>query len=298
MTEHKENSKYIWDQFLSTKKKKNVILRGRKTRNPSLFWCSFVTQIRALVEAERQTREGGATCRGSTHSTRVSTLVIFHYIFKSRVRWVGETERERQRGEQEMSGGRQKEGCWVGERAGERWCPAVLSALDHLYITMHWCVQLCERVRACVCVFVHEHDILDKASVRCHISETPLFMYPTNMCHKVWERAQGFGDEWSGVTVPFGSFACNLISCMCHKSLHFLHMQYSKLEYTGFVEFLNGANTMQIVVLKIQAACSAGKKCCCCWIFQVDFFFFKERIITISFPSFLAAGRNIWDLAL
>lgn len=41
-------------------------------------------------------REGGATSRRSTYSTHVSTLVVCHYIFKSRDRWVGEMERQRE----------------------------------------------------------------------------------------------------------------------------------------------------------------------------------------------------------
>lgn len=149
MTEHKDNSKYIWGQFLFTKKKKKMLYwEEGKHATPVYFDAALWPKSEhSLRQRGKRGREGGATCRGSTHSTHVSTLVIFHYIFKSRVRWVRQTDRQRERGEQEMSGGRKKEGCWVDERAGERWCPAVLSALDHLYITIHWCVQLCERVR-------------------------------------------------------------------------------------------------------------------------------------------------------
>lgn len=66
--------------------KQSFILREKQIHNPSLYWCSFVTQLQALTVAERQPREGGATCRGSAHSSRVSTLFVFHCIFKSKDR--------------------------------------------------------------------------------------------------------------------------------------------------------------------------------------------------------------------
>ena len=115
---------------------------------------------------------------------------------------------------------------WAAE--GESWCPAVPSTLDHLYITLLWSV--------CVCVcLLRSTNILpsDKASVRCHFSETSPFMYLTKVCVNDREcgRAKGLG--LCGVilrstpsTVWIIPFACNLIRCMCHKSCS-LHM-YSK----------------------------------------------------------------------
>lgn len=150
MTEHKDNSKYIWGQFLFTKKKKKCYTERKENTQPQFILmqlCDPNPSIRWGREAneggkEGQHAEGAHTVPMCQHSSFFIT-----YLRVELGGWVRQTDRQRERGEQEMSGGRKKEGCWVDERAGERWCPTVLSALDHLYITIHWCVQLCERVR-------------------------------------------------------------------------------------------------------------------------------------------------------
>lgn len=194
MTEHKDNSKYIWGQFLFTKKKKKMLYwEEGKHATPVYFDAALWPKSEhSLRQRGKRGREGGATCRGSTHSTHVSTLVIFHYIFKSRVRWVGETDRqtERERGTRD-EWGEEKRGM-LGGRESRGKMMSYCSLCSWSFI--HHNSLVCATMWARACVFVHERNILDKASVRCHISETPLFMYPTNMCHKVWERAQGFGD--------------------------------------------------------------------------------------------------------
>lgn len=80
---------------------------------------------------------------------------------------------------------KKRDSWWAIE--GERWCPAVRSTLDHLYITLHWSVCMCN----CVLFLYAITNPLnwDKASVRCHISKMLPFMYVTDVCVCQRERA-------------------------------------------------------------------------------------------------------------
>lgn len=91
-----------------------VLLKGRNTRNPSLCFlqlCDPIPSIQCGRDANE--KEGGATSWGGTHSTRVSTVVVFHYIFKSRDRWAGGRDGETESvcgwwgGERGILGGRE-----------------------------------------------------------------------------------------------------------------------------------------------------------------------------------------------
>lgn len=84
---------------------------------------------------------------------------------------------QRESGEQDMSGVGLGEGFWVGDRAGKA-DVLLFSLLLIIYTSQYTSVCKCVSTCVCVwvCVFVHKHNILDKASVRCHFSEMPLFM--------------------------------------------------------------------------------------------------------------------------
>lgn len=192
MTEHKDNSKYIWGQFLFTKKKKKCYTERKENTQPQ-FILMQLCDPNPSIHWGREANEGG---KEGQHAEGAHTVPMCQhssfFITYLRVElggWVRQTDREREGNKRWVGGGKKRDAGWTREQGKD---DVLLFSLLLIIYTSQF-TGVCNYVSACVCFRTWAQYSRQSFSEMSHQWDAPLHVPYQHVSQSVGESA---GIRW------------------------------------------------------------------------------------------------------